>query len=185
LVSPDQTHDALRCPRCAAHVPIGAQWCSLCYADLRPAPEPVAEPVVPVAAEPTPGLTTERVAVGGGIDQGGIVGESVAVAVRHGRHSRSAAEPAAGATSAVTSAPDEASAAAFGAPTQSIEDARLEAISAELLARLAAETRPSTRLTRAFAMVDSTPKRVGLMLGGLTLISTVLFAVMTIFGSLL
>jgi hypothetical protein len=183
-VSPDQTHDALRCPRCAAHVPIGAQWCSLCYADLRPAPEPVAEPVVPVAAEPTPGLTTEPVAVGGGIDQGGIVGESVAVAVRHGRHSRSAAEPASS-NSAVTPAPDEAVAAAFGTPTQSMEDARLEAISAELLARLAAETRPSTRLTRAFAMVDSTPKRVGLMLGGLTLISTVLFAVMTIFGSLL
>jgi hypothetical protein len=73
----------------------------------------------------------------------------------------------------------------FGTPTQSTEDARLEAISAELLARLAAETRPSTRLSRAFAMVDSTPKRVGLMLGGLTVISTVLFAVMTVFGSLL
>jgi hypothetical protein len=184
-VSPDQTHDALRCPRCAAHVPTGAQWCSLCYADLRPAPEPVAEPLAPAAAQPTVGLTTEPVAVGGGVDEGGIIGESVAVAVRHGRHSRSAAEPAAATTSAVTPAPVEAAAAVFGTPTQSTEDARLEAISAELLARLAAETRPSTRLSRAFAMVDSTPKRVGLMLGGLTVISTVLFAVMTVFGSLL
>jgi hypothetical protein len=162
-------------------VPTGAQWCSLCYADLRPAPKPVPEPVVPAAAQPTSGLTTEPVAVGGGVDEGGIIGESVAVGIRHGRHSRSAAEPAAATTSPVT----PAAAAAFGTPTQSIEDARIEAISAELLARLAAETRPSTRLSRAFAMVDSTPKRVGLMLGGLTVISTVLFAVMSIFGSLL
>jgi hypothetical protein len=166
-------------------VPTGAQWCSLCYADLRPAPKSVGEPVVPAAAQPTSGLTTEPVAVGGGVDEGGIIGESVAVAIRHGRHSRSAAEPAAATTSAGTPARLDAAAAAFGTPTQSIEDARIEAISAELLARLAAETRPSTRLSRVFAMVDSTPKRVGLMLGGLTLISTVLFAVMSIFGSLI
>ena len=25
----------LRCPQCAAHLPTGAEWCSLCYADLR------------------------------------------------------------------------------------------------------------------------------------------------------
>ncbi|HET9186686.1 MAG TPA: hypothetical protein VFN80_01925 [Acidothermaceae bacterium] len=35
-----------RCPRCAALVRPGSQWCTLCYADLRPAPprEPVPEP---------------------------------------------------------------------------------------------------------------------------------------------
>ena len=31
-----------RCPSCAAAVPSNAAWCSLCHADLRPAPEPVA-----------------------------------------------------------------------------------------------------------------------------------------------
>lgn len=48
------TYD-LKCPRCAAHAPAGADWCSLCYADLRPAvtPEPEQQPE-PVAAEPEP-----------------------------------------------------------------------------------------------------------------------------------
>lgn len=31
-----------RCPRCGAHVRADAPWCTLCYADLRPAPKPVA-----------------------------------------------------------------------------------------------------------------------------------------------
>lgn len=32
-----------RCPHCSALLRSGAQWCTLCYADLRPKPEP--EPV--------------------------------------------------------------------------------------------------------------------------------------------
>lgn len=38
--------DNSRCPRCAAFVRPGSQWCTLCYADLRPAPaiEPHSEP---------------------------------------------------------------------------------------------------------------------------------------------
>jgi len=32
--------DNERCPRCAALVRHGSQWCTLCYADLRPAPVP-------------------------------------------------------------------------------------------------------------------------------------------------
>jgi len=38
--------DSARCPQCAALVRPGSQWCTLCYADLRPRP---IEPVVPVA----------------------------------------------------------------------------------------------------------------------------------------
>jgi hypothetical protein len=37
-----------RCPRCAALVRPGSQWCTLCYADLRPAPPPQ------LALEPQP-----------------------------------------------------------------------------------------------------------------------------------
>lgn len=40
-----------RCPACAASVPEGAPWCTLCYADLRPVSAPVpdvAAPAVPV-----------------------------------------------------------------------------------------------------------------------------------------
>lgn len=41
-----------RCPSCAATLRPGAPWCTLCYADLRPAPEP--EPVPVLAPEPVP-----------------------------------------------------------------------------------------------------------------------------------
>lgn len=42
------SHD-LRCPRCGAHVRQDADWCTLCYADLRPAPpEPEPEPTAAV-----------------------------------------------------------------------------------------------------------------------------------------
>lgn len=43
-----------RCPACGASVALGAPWCTLCYADLRPKPEPAPAP------EPAP----EPVAVG-------------------------------------------------------------------------------------------------------------------------
>jgi len=39
-----------RCPACGASVALGAPWCTLCYADLRPAPPPAATP----AAAPEP-----------------------------------------------------------------------------------------------------------------------------------
>jgi RNA polymerase subunit RPABC4/transcription elongation factor Spt4 len=32
----------IRCPHCGALLRAGAEWCTLCYADLRPKPEPVA-----------------------------------------------------------------------------------------------------------------------------------------------
>ena len=37
-----------RCPSCAAAVPSNAAWCSLCHADLRPAPDPVEVPSIAV-----------------------------------------------------------------------------------------------------------------------------------------
>ena len=42
----------VRCPACAAAVPIGAPWCTLCFADLRPAPQP--PPAVEATPEPAP-----------------------------------------------------------------------------------------------------------------------------------
>ena len=48
------------CPSCGATVRPDSPWCTLCYADLRPAPEPVAvvepepEPVAAPVAEPGP-----------------------------------------------------------------------------------------------------------------------------------
>jgi hypothetical protein len=43
-----------RCPRCAALVRPGSQWCTLCYADLRPAPTPATEPTPQSTAAPQP-----------------------------------------------------------------------------------------------------------------------------------
>jgi RNA polymerase subunit RPABC4/transcription elongation factor Spt4 len=40
-----------RCPHCGALLRAGAQWCTLCYADLRPQPEP--EPLAVVVREPS------------------------------------------------------------------------------------------------------------------------------------
>jgi hypothetical protein len=40
-----------RCPRCAALVRPGSHWCTLCYADLRPAP--LAPEPPPATAQPT------------------------------------------------------------------------------------------------------------------------------------
>lgn len=47
----------MRCPACGALNPEGADWCSQCYADLRPAPEPEPEagPGPGPGPEPEPG----------------------------------------------------------------------------------------------------------------------------------
>lgn len=46
-----------RCPQCRGLVRPDAPWCTQCWTDLRPAPEPVPAPVAePVAAAPAPAL---------------------------------------------------------------------------------------------------------------------------------
>ena len=54
------------CPRCGAHSRPGAQWCTLCYADLRPAPARSrrADPAL-VTVPPTPAPTPTAVAAAG------------------------------------------------------------------------------------------------------------------------
>ena len=67
----DLLETASRCPHCRASVRPGAPWCTLCHADLRPAPEPVAEeppapvpPVVPAADPAVDPLTAPASALG-------------------------------------------------------------------------------------------------------------------------
>lgn len=43
----------MRCGGCAAALRPGAPWCTLCYADLRPA-EPASEPAIETATQPAP-----------------------------------------------------------------------------------------------------------------------------------
>ena len=49
----DLLEPATRCPHCRAAVRPGAPWCTLCHADLRPAP-PAPEPEPVLAAAPAP-----------------------------------------------------------------------------------------------------------------------------------
>ncbi|HEU4912093.1 MAG TPA: hypothetical protein VFV76_09360 [Actinomycetes bacterium] len=77
----------LRCPRCSAHVRAGSQWCTLCYADLRPAPavprEPAPTPELAAASVEPPGVETAADS------------EPEQMPVRRGKHARAAAEPGA------------------------------------------------------------------------------------------
>ena len=46
------------CPACGAALRPGAPWCTLCYADLRPTPEPDPVPTIEAYAEPAPAPLT-------------------------------------------------------------------------------------------------------------------------------
>jgi hypothetical protein len=57
-VSPTTSHD-LRCPQCSAHTSPGADWCTLCFADLRPKvlqEESAAPPAVEAVPEAEPAV---------------------------------------------------------------------------------------------------------------------------------
>lgn len=73
----------LRCPRCGAHAPSGAQWCSLCFADLRASED---------APVPTPEVVTEAASVSP-VEVSGR--EAPAPDVRsRGKHARRSVAPA-------------------------------------------------------------------------------------------
>ena len=44
----------VRCPACAATLRAGSDWCTLCYADLRPTPPPAPVPAAPRTSAPAP-----------------------------------------------------------------------------------------------------------------------------------
>ena len=157
------TSSDLRCPRCAAHAPAGAQWCSLCYADLRPAaPEQRADgqqtgdPAGAPSALP-PELPAEQK------DAAGPGQPPAEPAARpRGKHARRAAPG------------DQPSAL----PTD------LEQTAAAMLAQLAASESGSP-LGRYSGLVDTSAKKVGLMVGGAVVAMIALFLLMVVAGSIL
>ena len=78
-----------RCPQCAALVRGGTGWCTLCHADLRPAPEP--------ERVPEPVTTTEVVEVAEDVEVEGLVTAGVAPRTggKHAKHAKPAARPVA------------------------------------------------------------------------------------------
>lgn len=146
------TAPSVRCPRCSAHLRAGSDWCSLCYADLRPAP---AEPVAARADAPSPSaLATDPSAA-----QHGTGEEAPRPRGKHARRASASDQKAA------TSADD------------------VEILARQLLAELAA-TEQKDPLGPLAGLVDTTPKKVGLMVGGAVGAMCVLFILMAVLGAL-
>lgn len=149
----------LRCPRCAAAVPHAAHWCSLCFADLRPAPAPAA----------APGPDPAAVAGAGPADPGpAVLAEPPPGAPPAGRaRGRHARRPDATAT-----APR-----ADGLPPETA--AEVETLLAELRGASAAGMGQLTGL------VGSPARKAAVMLGGGLAAMLVLVLVMAVAGALL
>ena len=156
------TSPAVRCPRCSAQVRAGSDWCTLCYADLRPAPpEPVApEPVVP---EPTPALqpAPAQAAIEDNLSEPQPAGR--------GKHARKDPAREEGSVAAVARSPSRA---------------RANAVADQLLAELAA-SEAGNPLGPLAGIVDSTGKRMALMVGGTGAAICLLVLVMAAIGLLL
>ena len=154
-VSTSTSPNAVRCPRCSAHVRTGSDWCTLCYADLRPAP-PVAEPVAPLAPEPLAApVASEDLPVAETVE---AVDLAPAAPVGRGKHAK------------------RASTAAPGGPPE------VEALADQMLAELAA-TRSNDRLSSMVSALDEPGKKIGFIVGGVIGATCLLFIVMTILGA--
>ena len=158
-MSPTTSHD-LRCPQCSAQTSPGADWCTLCFADLRPpaaqeAPaEPAAVEAVPDADPTVADPTLEQ--VGGG----------------NGKHARAATTY------------DDAALTAVPALTRRdpAETAEIEARADEMLAILAAANRNS--LGPVAERLTTTHSRIVAGLIGLVGVSLLGWLVMTVLGHL-
>jgi hypothetical protein len=159
-VSPTTSHD-LRCPQCSAHTSPGADWCTLCFADLRPPPpaEPVPVPRPPVAlpaveADRDPDETTDQSDEPGGRGNG-----------KHARAARTYSE-------SLSLADDR--------PRDAASLAELDARASEMLAQLAADTqRP---LGPIAARLDSTSAQAIAAGFGFLLLVVIALLVMTVLG---
>ena len=149
------SHD-LSCPQCGAHISPEADWCTLCFADLRPKElqeQPAAAPAI--EAEPTADLTADQ---------------TVEPRTRgSGRHARAAA------------AYDDAALSPVG-PRDPAETAKIEARADEMLAILAAEN--GNPLGPLADRLPTTHSRIVAGLIGLVGVSLLGWLVMTVLGHL-
>jgi hypothetical protein len=153
----------VRCPACTAYVRAGSEWCTLCYADLRPKPDPAAA----ASQLGAPDAGAAEAAQAEPVEAPLVDVPAPAAPAPRGKHARHA-EPA-------TEAP------VFGTPTQVVPDAEIEAIADQMLARLAVER--ENPLGSLSGIVDSKGKQVALMVGGSVVAMCVLFLVMALAGS--
>lgn len=150
----------LRCPQCGAHLPAVADWCSLCYADLRPTPAPPeVEAVDEVEVGAPPEVTESEVA------------PSPSAAAPRGKHARreAASEPKPG--------------AADGGDGIAVDDDEKSRVADALLAELAAQSDKS--LSRYSSFIDTPGKKAAFIIGGAVSAMAVLLALMGVAGILL
>ena len=156
------TAQSLRCPRCSAMLRAGTEWCSLCYADLRPREESTSSPAildVGPAHEPTPSAPAMPDVVAPAPTAAAVQPPGTG-----GKHAKHARKPEFG---AVTTPSDE-----------------VEQLAAQLMAELAA-TEGGSPLGAASGLVDSTGKRVALIVGAGLGILLLLIVVMAVAGAFL
>jgi hypothetical protein len=151
------TSNDLRCPQCSAHISSNADWCTLCYADLRAAPEPPAAPAVEAVPQdvPAPELALAEEPAPADGSEG------------RGKHAR-----------AKTSYADAVARA--GVPLDEAELAEFNARAEEMLAMLKAESGPA--LGSWANRLESTQSRV--VAGAIVLVGLLTFALlaMTVIG---
>ncbi len=155
------TAQSVRCPRCSATLRAGTEWCSQCFADLRPPAERDAPAAAVEAVDPAEISLDTALPASPAVD---VPSDPVAALSggRHGKHARSAE------LGAVTApAPDE-----------------VDRLAAQLVAQLAA-TEGGNPLGSVSGLVDTAGKRVGLMVGGGLAAMLLIFAVMFLVGALL
>ena len=152
------TTQALRCPNCSGHLRAGSDWCTLCFADLRPAPEPPAP-----AEEPAPARAGRTPA------DPDVAADQPAA--RRGKHARRA--------TAADGLPGPAGGAASGGSS-----ADAEQLADQLLAELAASQSPNPLGPLAGA-VDTRGKKIAFMVGGSAVGMFILFVLMAVAGALL
>jgi hypothetical protein len=148
------TSNEERCPACSAHVTPGADWCTLCFADLRVAPVAPLPMVTEGEAAPDLALAVEQPLVPEQVAEPAVDGR--------GKHARAA-----------TTYGDPA-------PLDAADLTALQARADEMLAILAAESgHPMGPLADR---LESTTSRVVAGLIGLVALSAVGLLVMTVLG---
>jgi hypothetical protein len=140
----------------------GTEWCSLCYADLRPREEPALHS--PADPDLTPVQPIDQAEMAEHDSVAGAPPVGVQPTPSGGKHARHAKKPEFGAVTAPT---DE-----------------VERLADQLLAELAA-TEGGSPLGAASGLVDSTGKRIALVLGVGLGILVLLILVMAVVGTLL
>ena len=166
-----------RCPRCAAHVRVGADWCTLCYTDLRPAPANL-RPMT-VASDlggPVP-AHGDLVATATTSDTAALLTKGLAAQ----QASAEQGPPDAGAlTSTTTSAPQRPRGKHARAAQPAVDP---EVLAAQMVAELAAAESGSP-LGRFESLLDTPGKKIVAMVGGAVAATALFFCLLALMGLL-